>query len=144
MLTLVLIFLVQCSCVIKLYDYCFHEWKIILLHLLNKYFGLSFKFHSNLHFESKLLKDFPFVYKQMLMNWKKYSIASYIAPSCILIQFLWHSSYIKIANKAVYLKFFSTKNINFITQQFNTDGSVKNWSILKTEYTLQNKDQFCW
>ena len=114
MLTFVLIFLVQCSCVIKLYDYYFHEWKIILLHLLNKYFGLSFKFHSNLHFESKLLKDFPFVYKQMLMNWKKYFIASYIAPSCILIQFLWHSSYIKIANKAVYLKFFSAKNINFI------------------------------
>ena len=37
-----------------------------------------------------------------------------------------------------------TKNINFVTQLFNTDGSVKNWNILKTEYTLQNKDQFCW
>ena len=24
------------------------------------------------------------------------------------------------------------------------DGSVKNWNILKTEYALQNKDQFCW
>ena len=27
---------------------------------------------------------------------------------------------------------------------FNTDESVKNWNILKTEYTLQNKDHFCW
>ena len=24
------------------------------------------------------------------------------------------------------------------------DGSVKNWNILKTEYALQNKYQFCW
>ena len=78
------------------------------------------------------------------MNWKKYFIASPITPSCVLSQFLWYNSYIKIDNKAVYLKFFSTKNINFITQLFNTDGSVKNWNILKTEFALQNKDQFCW
>ena len=58
----------QCSWVKKLYDGCFHEWKIILLHLLNKWFGPSFKFHSNLHFESKLLKHFPSFYKQILMN----------------------------------------------------------------------------
>ena len=42
------------------------------------------------------------------------------------------------------MKFFSTKNINFVTQLFNTDGSVKNWNILKTEFSLQNKDPFCW
>ena len=40
--------------------------------------------------------------------------------------------------------FFSTKNINFITQLFNTDGSVKNWNILKMGFPLQNKNQFCW
>ena len=73
----------QCSWVKKLYDDCFHEWKIIPLHLLNKYFGPSFKFHSNLHFESKLLKDFPSFYKQILMNWKKHFIASPITPSCV-------------------------------------------------------------
>ena len=70
----------QCSWVKKLYDDCFHEWKIIPLHLLNKYFGPSFKFHSNLHFESKLLKDFPSFYKLILMNWKKYVIVSPITP----------------------------------------------------------------
>ena len=78
------------------------------------------------------------------MNLKKYFIASPITPSCVLSQFLWYNSYIKIDNKAVYLKFFSTKNINFITQLFNTDGSVKNWNILKTEYALQNKEQLSW
>ena len=49
----------QCSWVKKLYGDCFHEWKIIPLYLLNKYSGPSFKFHSNLHFESKLDLKFP-------------------------------------------------------------------------------------
>ena len=80
----------------------------------------------------------------MLINWKKYIIAPSITLSCVLSQFLWYNNYIKIDSKAVYLKFFSTKNINFSTQQFNKDGSVKSWNILKTEYTLQNKDQFFW
>ena len=123
MLTLVLIFLVQCSCVIKLYDYCFHEWKIIHN---KKIFGRresDFKFYSNPHFESKLLKDFPSFYQQMLMNSKKYFTVSPITPSYVLSQFLWYNSYIKIDSKVVF--------INFITQLFNTDGSVKNWNILR-------------
>ena len=49
----------QCSWVKKLYDDTFREWKTIHLHLLGKYFGFSFKFHSNLHFESKVLENFP-------------------------------------------------------------------------------------
>ena len=89
---------------LKNYDNCFmnDEWKIIPLHLLNKYFGPFFKLHSNLHFESKLLKDFPSFNNQMLMSWKKYFIASPITPSYVLSQFLWYNGYIKIDNKAVY------------------------------------------
>ena len=78
----------QRSWVIKLFDDCFHEWKIVPLHLLNKYLGPSFKFYSNLHFESKFLKDFPSFYMQILMNWKKNFTASTITPSCVLSQFL--------------------------------------------------------
>ena len=78
------------------------------------------------------------------MNWKKYFIAFPITHSGVLSQLIWYNSYIKIDNKSVYLKSFSTKNINFITQLFNTDGSVKNWNIFKTEQALQNKEQFCW
>ena len=73
----------------------------IPLHLLSKYFGPSFKFHTNLHFERKLLKDFPSFYKQMLMNWKKYFKEPPITSSCVLSQFLWYNSFIKIHNKAV-------------------------------------------
>ena len=30
------------------------------------------------------------------------------------------------------------------TQLFHSDGSAKNWNILKTEYALKSKDAFCW
>ena len=45
----------QCSWLRKLCDETFHEWKKIPSHLLNKYFGKSFKFHSYLSFDRKLL-----------------------------------------------------------------------------------------
>ena len=48
----------QCSCIRRLYDNSFHEWKLILLYLLKKSFGRSFKFHSNLLFKSNK-KFFP-------------------------------------------------------------------------------------
>ena len=112
----------QCPRPKKLDDDCFHEWKIIPLHLINKNFRPCFKFHSNLHFESKLLKEFPFFYEQMLMKGENYVIAPPIKPSCILSQFLWYNSYIKTDNKALYLNLFLKKNINFISQLFNKDG----------------------
>ena len=58
----------QCFRVKKLYDDCCHKWKIISLHLLHKLFETSLKFHSNLHFESKLLKDFPSFYQRILLH----------------------------------------------------------------------------
>ena len=67
--------------------------KGIPLHFLSKYFSASFKFHSNLHFESKVLKDFPSFYKQMPMNWKNYFMGPPITPSGVLSQFLWYKLY---------------------------------------------------
>ena len=75
----------------------------------------------------------------MIINW----IQPPIRLSCVLSQFLWYNSYIKTLNKAVYLKFFSVRNINFITQLFYLDGSLKTWKILKTEYSFQDKGHFC-
>ena len=71
----------QCYWVKKLHDDCFHKLKIIPLHLLSKEFDPSFRFHSNLHFESKHLKDSTSFYKQMLMKWMKYFIAPPILPT---------------------------------------------------------------
>ena len=40
----------QCSWVKKLFDGNYHDWKIIPLFLVNKYFGKNFNFHPNLSF----------------------------------------------------------------------------------------------
>ena len=93
----------------KLYDDCFHELKIIPLHSLNKFFGSSFKLHSNFYFESKLFKDFSILLQAHANGWKKYSITPPITPTCVLSQFLWYNGYIKIDNKAVYLKNFQQR-----------------------------------
>ena len=58
----------QCSLHGKLFDENFHEWKIIPPHLINKYFGKSFKFYSCLSFDRKLLFTFPEFYKNLLFE----------------------------------------------------------------------------
>ena len=47
----------------RLYDDCFPAWETILLYLLGKTFGPSFKFHSNLSFKKSTLKKLPPFYK---------------------------------------------------------------------------------
>ena len=68
----------QSSWVERLYDDCFHEWKIILLYQLNKTFGPSFKFQSNLSF-------FHF-YRHMLNSWSQ-SLSGSPQTSQILSRF---------------------------------------------------------
>ena len=62
----------QCSSIRRLYDDSFHEWKLILLYLIEKSFGTSFKFHSNLLFKSNKTKFFPSFYREIILKWKKY------------------------------------------------------------------------
>ena len=42
----------QCYWIRRLYDNSFHEWKLILLYVIEKFFGSSFRYHSNLLFKS--------------------------------------------------------------------------------------------
>ena len=65
----------QCSWIRRLYDNSFHEWKLIPLYLIEKSFGTSFKFHSNLLFKSNKIKFFPSFYRQIILNWKKCLLA---------------------------------------------------------------------
>ena len=43
----------QCSWIRRLYDDFFHEWKLVLLHLITMSFGSKFKFHSYILFKKK-------------------------------------------------------------------------------------------
>ena len=59
-------------------------------------------------------------------------------------QFLWYNIYIKFDESDVYLSRFSQNNLNFVSQLFNTNGSIKAWHLLKQEYHLNNNSYFQW
>ena len=78
----------QCSWIRRLYDNSFHEWKLIPLYLIEKSFGTSFKFHSNLLFKSSKINFFPSFYRKIILNRKKRFAMITEVPSCILSQYL--------------------------------------------------------
>ena len=99
----------QCSWLRKLYDENFHEWKIIPSHLINKYFGKSFKFHLYLSFDRKLLIKFP------KFPWSSSSFfASSELPSCIFSNFLWSNKQILMDKKSIFFRDFCDKGLNFV------------------------------
>ena len=57
----------------KLYDDSLHEWKMILLYLIEESSGTSFKLHSNLIFKSNKTKFFQIFQREIILNWKKKS-----------------------------------------------------------------------
>ena len=67
----------QCSCLRKFCNENFHEWKIIPSHLISKYFGKSFKFHSYVSFDCKLLIKLPKFYKNISFQWSSSFFASF-------------------------------------------------------------------
>ena len=86
----------QCSWFQKFYDENFHERKIILSHLMNKYFWKPYKFHSWLSFDCKLLIKFPGFYKTILFQWSSSLRASSNLLSWILSNLLWFNKHILI------------------------------------------------
>ena len=88
-----------CSWLWKPCDENFHEWKIIPSYLTNKYFGKSFKFHSCLSFDLKLLIKFPKLYKNVLFQWGSSLSAFSELTSCIMSNFLWFNKHILIEKK---------------------------------------------
>ena len=60
----------RCFWIRRLYDNCFHKWKLIPLYLIEKSFGSSFKFHWNLLFKSNKTNFFPFFHREIFRNGK--------------------------------------------------------------------------
>ena len=121
----------QISRVKRLYN----EWKIIPLYQLNKTFGPSFKFHSNLSFKKSSLKKLLPFYRHMLNSWSQSLSGSPETSSQILSQFLWFNKYIKIEGTVIHFPKFSNKGINFLSQLFE-NGRIISWINLKDRYEL--------
>ena len=134
----------QCSWIKRLFDDNYHEWKVIPSHLINKYLGKDFKFHSNLSFKKSSLNYFPCFYREIFAKWSNSLSSTANFASAISSQYLWYNSNIKIDHKPVYLKEFSEKNINFVSQLFNEIGRLKPWVDIKTCYSLSSVHYFKW
>ena len=78
------------------------------------------------------------------MNWKKRLAMITELPSCILSQYLWYNRSIQVDNSSVYFLKFSEKNINYVSQLFSDNGSIKQWHEFKREHNLHESFYFQW
>ena len=115
----------------RLYDDYFHEWKVIPLKLINKFFGSHFKFRSNLLFNISCINDFPSFYIDIFCNGKQYFSINLETLSCIMSQYLWPNRFIIVDNSYVNFTNFLTRNINFIRDLVNENCNFKSWETLK-------------
>ena len=104
----------HCSLVKKIYNGNYHDWKVIRLYFISKYFGKNFHFLSDLSFDLAVVDSFPEFYKQIFINWSNYPASNSEVTSCIQSNFLWYNKHILTDNKPVYLSPFSNKNVNYI------------------------------
>ena len=65
-------------------------------------------------------------------------------PSCILCQYLWYSKSIQVDKASVHFLTFSEKTINYVSQLFSDNGSIKKWHEFKREYNLYEASYFKW
>ena len=82
--------------------------------------------------------------KENLLNQKIFFSRTPETPSCILPRFLWYNIYTQIDEGDVHLSRFSQKNLNFISQLFDTKDTVKGWNHLIQEYHFNNNSYFQW
>ena len=127
----------QSSWVKRLYNDCFHEWKIIPLYLINKTFNPSFIFHSNISFKKSSFKKLLPFYRHMLNSWSQSLSGSPETSSQILSQFLWSNKYIKTEGTVIDFPKLSNKGINFLSQLFE-NRRIISWINLKDGYELTN------
>ena len=112
----------QWSCIRRLYDDSFHEWKLILLYLIEKSFGTSFKFHLNLLFKSNKTKFSPPFYRKIILNWKKHLL---VMMAEIPSSYCLNIGGTKVDKASIHFLTFSEKSINYISQLFSDNGSIK-------------------
>ena len=108
----------QCSWIQKLYNDNFHEWKIIALRYINRYWGKHLRFHCNLNISPNVLYNFPSYCKNMIQYWIKYFSHPPTTLSATASQYLWINSNIKFNKTVVLFKEFSENELNFFTRFF--------------------------
>ena len=112
--------------------------------LIEKSFGNSLKFHSNLLFKNNKTKFFPSFYWEIMLNWERHFAMMAEITSCILSQYLWYNKSIQVDKVSIHFLTFSEKSINYVSQLFSDNGSIKKWHEFKREYNLHESSYFKW
>ena len=134
----------QCLWMRRLYDNSFHEWKLIPLFLIKKSFGSSFKFHSTYFSREIKLNFFHLSIRKSFYTGKNILPEILKHHLVFLSQYLWYNENIQVDKNSIYLVRFSEKNINYVSQLFRPDGSIKTWHELMTEHELHENSYFQW
>ena len=99
----------QCSCVKRLLEDDFHDWKVILLFLIGKHLGKNFKFHNNIDISNGIVSKLSSIYQGIFIKWINGFTSKPTLPSMILSEFIWFNSNIKVDSKPLHFSFFLTK-----------------------------------
>ena len=73
---------------------------------------------------------FPKFYKGIFIEWGEHLSSLATLPSTVANQFIWYNKHIRIGDKSIYLYNFSNMDLNFVGQQFDTDGKLKSWECI--------------
>lgn len=101
----------------------------------SKYLCKSVKFNNNIVINSGIISKFLSFYEDVFRKLINNHTSKATVSSIILSEFIWCNSN-KVDNKLVHC--FFDRNVNFIGQLFDTDGNIKLWDNVKTEFHLKD------
>lgn len=104
---------------------------LIPLHVIEKSFGTSFKFHSDMLNKSNKTKFFTSFYSKTFLNGKKHLAMMTEIPSCNLSRYLWYNESIQVDKASVHFLEFSENSINHVSQHFSDSRPSKNGMNLR-------------
>ena len=64
--------------------------------------------------------------------------------SCKMSNFLWFNKHILNEKRSTFFRYFFDKNLNFVYQLFDNNGSVHSWSNIEEKFDFNNVSNFKW
>lgn len=130
----------MCKWAVRLLDNTKRTWKIIPLQKLKKIGGI--KCIRENFAVSRIPKDLPKFYSNVLKNWAELSYSEVESIQSILRQSLWNNTHIKFVCDVKYLECFLNCNICYVKDLWNPNTGFK-WEDAKQK-GLSDKEWFTW
>ena len=119
-----------------------HPWMQMLNRILFASFSLDTIFFPNLSIDVTALAKFPPFFKNIVTNWIDISQHSPNTASLILSESLWYNSKITINNKSLSPQFFCLKQLVFVNDLFDENGTFLAWADFAQKFNLERNHLF--